>query len=191
MLTKHFQSKDKTAIFGLSAIVTALLFVVIVGGVLYKAVSTALFVSEEAGAVNTPRIKDKELLQAIQEIEEWRQNNTETEQPVVTDQPSTDLTPIPQPKEPRIALYNGTDIEGFASESADKLTAAGFTLIEEIGNAESQDYTRTVIRAKQEHASQIEVLVQALGLSENSVTRESLDEEESVDIEIILGSSNS
>lgn len=183
MLQSHFQFKtgDKQSILRTGGLISALVFVALVGLVLYRSLSTALFKSERASAFGVPQIQDAQLKKALELAEKWEQTRSQapTEQPVVTVTPS--------PAELRIVVRNGTSIPGLASETADKLREAGFTQIVEVTNAEGANFKTSVIQIKKSLDSYLTDLRDALALSADSVEVAELQETEEFDIVVIVG----
>lgn len=89
--------------------------------------------------------------------------------------------------EPAIRVLNGTGIEGTASSLKDFLEEKGWR-VEEIGNADSYDFERTVLRFKEDTMDFEEILFSDLS-DDYSVEIDSseLEATDSADIEVILG----
>lgn len=78
ILKSLFQFKeknDKFAILTLGGLISACVFLFIVGFVLYKAFSTVFFDSYEAKADTKTQIEDENLQKAIDLIEKWNTNS--------------------------------------------------------------------------------------------------------------------
>lgn len=75
ILTNLFQSKDtlktKVAVLQIGGLVSAIVFIIIVGAVLFKAISTALLFSERTSARTLPKVESEQLQKAIDLVEEW------------------------------------------------------------------------------------------------------------------------
>lgn len=185
MLKSHFQFKDedKQSLLSIGGLISALIFVALVGFVLYRSLSTALFTSKRTSATDALQIQDEQLKKALELAEKWEQ---EASPQIPRESPTQSATPAPS--ELRIAIRNGTIIPGLASEVAEKLIEAGFTQIIEVGNADRQDYALTVIKIKKSLNSYIDSLRQALFLSADSINVEELQETEESDIVVIIGS---
>lgn len=185
MLKNHsqFKIRDKQSLLNIGGLISALIFVAIVGFVLYRSLSTALFESERASATDIPQIQDGQLKKALEVVEKWQ---GEVVSPQVTAEQSPPAV-TPALVELRIAVRNGTTIPGLASQAADKLREAGFTQIVAISNAKRQDYNATVIQIKKSLNSYIEDLRQALSLSIDAASVEELQEDWEFDIVVIVG----
>ena len=86
----------------------------------------------------------------------------------------------------RIAVDNGTTIEGFASQIADRLKSQGYQVLE-VGKADTLDHSETTITSYTGSSLTLERLQQALGVSEDNVRYES-DWLSNVAIRVIVGS---
>jgi LCP family protein required for cell wall assembly len=85
----------------------------------------------------------------------------------------------------RIAVNNGTIIEGFASQIADRLTSRGYHVVE-VGKAERLDYGETIIVSYVGASFALERLRQYLGVGEENVRYES-DWMSDVAIRVVVG----
>jgi len=85
----------------------------------------------------------------------------------------------------RIAVDNGTTIEGFASQIADRLRSQGYQVVE-IGKADRLDYGETTITSYAGSSLTQERLQETLGVSEDNVRYEP-DWLSNVAIRIIVG----
>ncbi|HSA84364.1 MAG TPA: LytR C-terminal domain-containing protein, partial [Patescibacteria group bacterium] len=88
-----------------------------------------------------------------------------------------------------ISVLNGSGISGEAASLRTQLEDAEF-VVDSVGNADTSDYTRTEVFAKEGVSeAYLNTLIKELEKTYevNSVT-ETLDESESVDVEIIIGS---
>jgi len=185
MLKNHsqFKSRNKQSLLNIGGFISALIFVAIVGFVLYRSLSTALLESERASAIDIPQVQDEQLKKALKVAEKWKE---EVISPQVIVEPSpTAVTPALA--ELRIAVRNGTTIPGLASQAADKLREAGFTQIVAISNAKKQSYGMTVIQVKKSLNSYIGGIRQALSLSTDATNVEELQEDWKFDIVVIVG----
>ncbi len=85
----------------------------------------------------------------------------------------------------RIAIDNGTTIEGFASQMADRLKSRGYAVVD-VGKADTLDHTKTTIVSYAGDSFTLESLCQYFGISRDSVAYQP-DWSSSVAIRIILG----
>jgi hypothetical protein len=84
-----------------------------------------------------------------------------------------------------IAIDNGTTIEGFASQIADRLRSQGHQVVD-VGKAGTLDYSETTITSYAGSSLTLEHLQQALGVSEDNVRYET-DWLSNVAIRVIVG----
>jgi len=95
-----------------------------------------------------------------------------------------DTTPTPMTSAARIRVENGTQINGLAARTSDRLKAQGFDVVE-IDSADRFDYARSqIISYTADTAVAIEV-AQALGLPASSIVTSTSDS--SIDLKVILG----
>jgi LCP family protein required for cell wall assembly len=85
----------------------------------------------------------------------------------------------------RIAVDNGTTIEGFAPQIADRLRSQGYQVVE-VGKAGTMDHSETTITSYADSSLTLEHLELALGVSEDSVRYEP-DWLSNVAIRVIVG----
>jgi LCP family protein required for cell wall assembly len=85
----------------------------------------------------------------------------------------------------RIAVENGTTLEGFSSQIANRLRARGFNVVE-VGKSERLDYAKTVIVSYGGESFTLERLRQYLGVDEENVRYEQ-DWLSDVAIRVIVG----
>ncbi|MGY1604114.1 LCP family protein [Geodermatophilus sp. SYSU D00815] len=91
--------------------------------------------------------------------------------------------PTVTPGEVSVAVYNGSGIGGLAADTADELTAAGFTVVS-TGNADSAEYTATEIR----YAMGDDALANTLAAAIPGATTVQADEAPEGTVELVLGS---
>lgn len=111
-----------------------------------------------------------------------------------TPTPTTAPSATPTPEEVDLSAYeirvlNGSGISGEAATLRTQLEDAEF-VVDSVGNADTSDYTKTEVFAKGEVSeAYLNALIKELQTTYevNSVT-ETLDDSESVDVEIIIGS---
>lgn len=95
----------------------------------------------------------EEFAQLIEMLDQGQKPPSDTTDGIVAAEPST-VT---------VDIQNGTTITGAASTTADQLKAAGFK-IGEVGNAEQQVYTETLVIYKDDHIDQAKAVIEALGV---------------------------
>jgi len=103
-----------------------------------------------------------------------------------TPTPTPSPTPAFEKEEVKIKVLNGSGTAGLAGDAKTLLIDAGY---EEVltGNADNFDYETTVIQIKQEFASTEDDVKEALSDSVKSPEIETLDEDETSDVIVILG----
>ena len=104
--------------------------------------------------------------------------------------PSPESSPAGQVNrsEASVRVLNGSGIAGAAAALKDSLEGKGWT-VDKIGNAESSDFTNTVIRFKASFANFQDTLFEDLSSDYSvEVSDENLEATDSADIEVILGS---
>lgn len=84
----------------------------------------------------------------------------------------------------KVIVLNGTAKIGIAKTVADKLTKAGF-IVTKVDNAESQDYTHTVVQFPKGQPQAAQLLIEQLGDEYKNVKKEEL--QEGNEFTIILG----
>ncbi len=84
-----------------------------------------------------------------------------------------------------IAIDNGTTIEGFASQMADRLKSRGYSVVD-VGKADTLDHTRTTIVSYAGDSFTLQSLCQYFGISQDHVAYQP-DWSSSIAIRIILG----
>jgi len=113
---------------------------------------------------------------------------------VVTLSPTPTATPTPvievDLSEYEIEVLNGSGITGEAGRQQENLETEGF-VVDSVGNADNSDYTDTVIQAKSDVSQAFltklrEFLEESFTVAKDS---EELDEDASVPVVIIIGSS--
>jgi hypothetical protein len=76
ILANLFQSKDslkiKIKVLKIGGLASAVVFIIIVGIVLFKAISTAFLFSERTSANTLPKVESEQLQKAIDLVEEWK-----------------------------------------------------------------------------------------------------------------------
>ena len=98
----------------------------------------------------------------------------------------------PTPKEIDLSIYtiqilNGSGVDGEAANAKEGLETAGFT-VNSIGNAETNDYSETIIQAKKEVSTEyLEALKALLSESYSIGDQTVLEEPEDVDVILIVG----
>src|SRR3990167_4234997 len=87
-----------------------------------------------------------------------------------------------------VRVLNGSGVAGAAAALKDSLVGKGWT-VDKIGNAESDDFTNTVIRFKASFTNFQDTLFEDLSSDYSvEVSDENLEATDSADIEVILGS---
>jgi len=88
----------------------------------------------------------------------------------------------------KVRVLNGSGVAGAASSLKDFLEGKGWT-VDELGNADSYDFTNTVIRLKASFANFQDTLFEDLSSDYSvEVSDDSLEATDSADIEVTLGS---
>ena len=103
--------------------------------------------------------------------------------------PSPESSPAGQVNrsEAKVRVLNGSGIAGAASSLKDFLESKGWT-VEELGNADSYDFTNTVIRLKASFSNFQDTLFEDLSSDYSvEVSDDILEATDSADIEVILG----
>jgi len=162
------------------------IFILVVGAVVYRAVSTALFQSDRAKAVNQTQVEEETLKKALEIAEKW-QNPTVLPSPTFSPKPSQAEEEKLQKSQVKIAVYNGSKKPGLAAEEAQKLTEAGFSNIVEIKNASLSNYEQYVIQRKEEVKGYVQEIKEVLELSSEKTKIENLPDGEKSDIVVIIG----
>lgn len=85
----------------------------------------------------------------------------------------------------RIAVDNGTTIEGFGAQIADRLQAEGFHVVQ-VAKADRLDHARTMLISYVEDSDTLELLRGSLGVGEDMVRYES-DWVSDVAIRVVVG----
>jgi hypothetical protein len=85
----------------------------------------------------------------------------------------------------RISILNGTNQEGLATETSDRLTAAGLSVLA-VGNADRFDYSETIIYNYSGKDATAQYIAFILGLPESAI-RTAEPTSALYDIEIVLG----
>jgi LCP family protein required for cell wall assembly len=84
----------------------------------------------------------------------------------------------------RIRVENGTQINGLAARTSDRLTAEGFNVVE-IDSADRFDYPESTIISYQADTTVAEAVAQALGLPASSIVTSTANS--TIDLKVILG----
>ena len=111
--------------------------------------------------------------------------------PTPTISPSPTLTPVPtidvslNKSDISISVLNGTTKSGFAKETKEKLENLKYENIT-VGNADRDNYDKTVIKAKSDSQKYLPLVINDLGKTYENVVLETLPEDAKSDIEIIL-----
>lgn len=106
--------------------------------------------------------------------------------------PSPTITPTPtidpalKRSDIKISVLNGTDKSGFAKENSEKLTTLGYKNID-LGNADRDDYSSTVIRIKDSKKNYLSLIINDLMNDFDTSTLDSLSEDDKSDVIIVLG----
>ena len=112
--------------------------------------------------------------------------------PTPTQVPSVTPTPTVDPNLERtdvtLSVLNGTDKSGFARTAADELESLGYEDIN-VGNADKDDYPKTVIRIKDESRKYLPLIINDLKDKFDTSTVETLQEDSQYDAVIVLGAS--
>ena len=110
--------------------------------------------------------------------------------PTVIPTPSVTPSPTIDPNQKRsdvkLQVLNGTDKTGFAKSSAEKLEDLGYREVT-IGNADRDDYSKTVIRVKEVGRKYLPLVISDLAKDFDTSTIETLADDSQYDFVIILG----
>jgi LytR cell envelope-related transcriptional attenuator len=93
-------------------------------------------------------------------------------------------TPVPAPGSARIRVENGTQINGLAARTSDRLAARGFNVVE-IDSADRFDYAQSQIISYAADTSIAVAVAQALGLPASSIVTSTANS--TIDLKVILG----
>lgn len=118
-------------------------------------------------------IRDK-----IRELRDQLFNSVPVAQPIGT-------AAAPQPGAARIRVENGTQINGLAARTSDRLTAQGFK-VAEVDSADRFDYAQSQIISYLPDTATAQAVAQALGLPASSIVTSTANSP--IDVKIILGS---
>ena len=119
----------------------------------------------------------------------FRSNTPKAEKIVASPTPIASPTPVPvfDRKDFKIEVLNGSGIAGLAGKAKTKLEALGYPEVT-VGNADSKDYTETIVAIKKSKAGFIADIKKDLfgyTLAQDTGT---VTEDSEFDVEIILGS---
>lgn len=118
------------------------------------------------------------------------QETVESPTPFNFSSPSPEASPAGavERSEAKVRVLNGSGVAGAAAALKDSLEGRGWT-VDKIGNAESDDFTNTVIRFKASFANFRDTLFEDLSSDYSvEVSDDNLEATDSADIEVILGS---
>lgn len=108
---------------------------------------------------------------------------------VVTSSPSPETTPSPSVDKSavKVRILNGSGQAGAASEAKDFLESKGWE-VASLGNADSYDFSQTIIRIKNKFLSLATVLTSDLSTKYSvQSTAEELEATSTADVEVIIG----
>ena len=182
MFLKIF-NKEKFNLYHLlsaGSVVFAVLFLVVVGVVVYRGISEAFTKSEKASAsVSTLDIKDEDLLEAVGLAELWKQQQKQQlVMPAVSEVKKSDLA---------IEVLNGTTETGLASAIADRLRLSGFTNSHQVASSPEADLKVTQLRRKLSVRLYEDQVIEVFGLTTEDVNIVDLPEEIESDMVVIIG----
>lgn len=117
-------------------------------------------------------------------------NLTSQPSPSPSVQATPEATPTPTPEPDRaqynIRVLNGSGKTGLAATVADKLKGLGYQ-VDKTGNATNSAFTQTIVRVKADEEAFLPQIVKDLAPDFDAAGNTSLKDEDTVDIEIILG----
>ncbi len=97
---------------------------------------------------------------------------------------STGGAPTPAASTARIRVENGTQINGLAARTSDRLTAQGFNVVQ-IDSADRFDYTQSMIISYAPDTTVAAAVAQTLGLPASSIVTSTANS--TIDLKVILG----
>ena len=175
-------NKEKFNLYHLlstGSVVFALLFLVVVGVVVYRGISEAFTQSEKASAnVSTLDIKDEDLLEAVGLAEQWKQQQKQQLAPTVSEVKKSDLV---------IEVLNGTTEINLASTIADRLRLSGFTNSHQATSSPEAELKVTQLRRKLSVKLYEELVIEVLSLTTEAINIVDLSEDSKSDMVVIIG----
>lgn len=163
-------------LLSVGTIVFAVIFLVVVGIVVYRGLSEAFLQSEKTMATSSvPDIKNEDIIKAVNLVNKWK------EKQVLVDAPVLNRSQI------SVKVLNGMDLDGLSVAVVDKLKLAGFENTSQTPQFLGTNQEITSIESKQSSNLYIDLVIDSLGLTREGVIIEDLPEDAESDMVVIAG----